>query len=88
VREHVFVHDSNHKGNVAEAEIAAAGVNLGIPVLRPVAEHGRYDLAFELGNKPTRKTRSIFSRCTAASWIVATCYQLEWWRECEVFISA
>jgi prevent-host-death family protein len=51
VHEHVFVHDSNHKGNVAEAEIAAAAVNLGIPVLRPVAEHGRYDLAFELGNK-------------------------------------
>jgi prevent-host-death family protein len=51
VREHVFVPDSNHKGNVAEAEIAAAAVNLGIPVLKPVAEHGRYDLAFELGNK-------------------------------------
>jgi prevent-host-death family protein len=44
----VFVQDSNHKGNVAEAAIAAAAVRLGIGVLRPQAEHGRYDLVFEV----------------------------------------
>jgi prevent-host-death family protein len=51
VYEHAFVHDSNHKGNVAEAEIAAAAIGLGVSVLRPQAEHGRYDLAFEVGHE-------------------------------------
>jgi prevent-host-death family protein len=37
------------KGAIAEAKIAAAALELGIPVLRPVAEHARYDLGFELG---------------------------------------
>jgi prevent-host-death family protein len=38
----------NHKGAVAEAKIVAAAIELGIPVLKPIAEHGRYDLAFEI----------------------------------------
>jgi prevent-host-death family protein len=48
----VFVtnHSTNHKGNVAEAEIAAAAIRLGIDVLKPLVEHGRYDLAFDLGS--------------------------------------
>ena len=41
--------DSNHKGNVAEAKIAAAAIELGIGVLSPMTEHGRYDLVFDLG---------------------------------------
>ena len=45
------MHDSNHKGNVAEAAIAAAAVKLGIDVLRPQFEHGRYDLVFELRSR-------------------------------------
>ena len=40
--------DPNYKGNVAEAEIAAAAARAGIPVLRPAAEHTRYDMVFEL----------------------------------------
>jgi prevent-host-death family protein len=51
VYEHTFVHDTNHKGNVAEAAIAAAAVKLGIEVLRPQLEHGRYDLVFEIGSR-------------------------------------
>jgi hypothetical protein len=47
----VFVHDPNHKGNVTEAAIAAAAVKLGIEVLRPQLEHGRYDLVFDLGSR-------------------------------------
>jgi prevent-host-death family protein len=43
--------DRNHKGNVAEAAIAAAAVKLGISVLRPQFEHGRYDLVFEVGER-------------------------------------
>lgn len=45
---------TNQKGNIAEAEIAAAAIRLGIPVLRPVAEHSRYDLVFELGGRFVR----------------------------------
>jgi hypothetical protein len=47
----VFVHSTNHKGAVAEAKIAAAAVELGVPVLRPQSEHGRYDLVFEIAER-------------------------------------
>jgi len=43
--------DSNRKGAIAEAEIAAAAVHLGVPILKPVAEHGRYDLGLEIGDR-------------------------------------
>jgi prevent-host-death family protein len=46
--EHAFVHDSNHKGNVAEAAIAAEAIKLGIAVVKPLVEHTRYDLIFDL----------------------------------------
>ena len=41
----------NLKGNTAEFKIAAAATALGIPVLRPMAEHGRYDLLFEMAER-------------------------------------
>lgn len=44
----MFVHDTNHKGNVAEAAIAAAAIKLGIDVVKPLVEHTRYDLIFDL----------------------------------------
>jgi prevent-host-death family protein len=44
----------NHKGAVAEAKIAAAAIELGVPVLKPVSEHGRYDLVFDLHGRLTR----------------------------------
>jgi prevent-host-death family protein len=50
----VFVHSTNHKGAVAEAKIAAEAIALGIPVLKPIAEHGCYDLAFDLGSRVLR----------------------------------
>jgi prevent-host-death family protein len=40
---------SNDKGNIAEAAIALEAIKLGIDVLKPMAEHGRYDLALDLG---------------------------------------
>ncbi len=46
--------ESNHKGAVAEAKIAAEALRLGIPVLKPLAEHGRYDLAFDLESRILR----------------------------------
>ena len=45
---------SNHKGAVAEAKIAAQAIALGIPVLKPMSEHGRYDLVFDLGTRLLR----------------------------------
>jgi prevent-host-death family protein len=47
-------YDSNRKGAIAEAEIAAAAVRLGASVLRPISEHGRYDLVFEIGGQLLR----------------------------------
>lgn len=44
----MFVLSTNQKGAIAEAKIVAAAVELGVPVLRPVHEHGRYDLAFDI----------------------------------------
>ena len=44
----------NHKGAVAEAKIAAAAIELGVPVLMPLSEHGRYDLIFDLGSRLLR----------------------------------
>jgi antitoxin (DNA-binding transcriptional repressor) of toxin-antitoxin stability system len=45
----MFVMNSNVKGAVAEQAIVLAATKLGVPVLRPVAEHGRTDLALEIG---------------------------------------
>ena len=45
---------SNDKGNIAEAAIALEATKLGIDVLKPVAEHGRYDLAFDLRHRLLR----------------------------------
>jgi prevent-host-death family protein len=50
----LFVLSTNRKGAIAEAKIVAAATELGVPVLRPVQEHGRYDLAFEIGDRILR----------------------------------
>jgi hypothetical protein len=45
---------TNAKGAIAETKIAAAATELGVSVLRPIVEHGRYDLAFEIGGELLR----------------------------------
>jgi prevent-host-death family protein len=45
----MFVESPNVEGAVAELAIELAATKLGIPVLKPVAEHGRYDMGFEIG---------------------------------------
>jgi hypothetical protein len=50
----VFVFSSNQKGAIAETAIAAEALKAGIHVLKPVAEHQRYDLAFDLGARILR----------------------------------
>jgi prevent-host-death family protein len=49
----VFVqaHSTNLKGAVAELKIAAAAAELGVSVLQPMTEHGRYDLVFEIAGR-------------------------------------
>ena len=43
--------NSNDKGAIAEQEIMCQAVRLGVPVLKPVAEHGRVDLAFDIAGR-------------------------------------
>ena len=42
---------TDQKGAIAELAIQLAAVKLGVEVYRPVAEGGRYDLIFDLGEK-------------------------------------
>lgn len=60
--ERVFVDGPNLKGALAEVEIAAEAIRLGVPVLRPVAEHGRYDLGLEVGGQVLR------TQCKWGAW--------------------
>jgi PD-(D/E)XK endonuclease len=41
---------TDQKGAIAEAEIAAAAIKLGVGVYRPLMEGGRYDLILEVGS--------------------------------------
>jgi hypothetical protein len=43
--------DSNTKGAVAEQAIVLAAMKIDVPVLRPVAEHGRSDLALDIAGR-------------------------------------
>ena len=45
---------TNQKGAIAEAQITAAAIELGIPVLKPVIEGLPYDLVLELGARLVR----------------------------------
>jgi hypothetical protein len=44
----MFVLMPNDKGPIAELEIAAAAVRLGVSVFKPLSEHLRADLVFEI----------------------------------------
>ena len=81
--EHVFVQSTNLKGAIAEAEVTAAATRLGIPVLRPVAEHGRYDLALDVGTRLLRvqckcgtldQDGAVIKVNLASSWLSPTGY--------------
>ena len=45
---------STMKGGIAETQIAAEAVRLGIVVLRPIVEGRRYDLVFDTGSRLLR----------------------------------
>ena len=45
---------TNQKGAIAEAELFAAAVRLGVVVLRPFPENRRYDLVFDIDDRLVR----------------------------------
>jgi hypothetical protein len=45
---------TDQKGAIAEAEIAAAAIKLGVGVFRPLSDGHRYDLIFDLGGRLVR----------------------------------
>ena len=45
---------TNQKGAIAESAITAEAIRLGIRVLRPLVEGGRYDLVFDVGGQLLR----------------------------------
>ncbi len=47
----MFVLTGNEKDNIAELEIAAAAAKLGVGVDKPLVEHARADLVFEIGRR-------------------------------------
>jgi prevent-host-death family protein len=47
----MFVLDANAKGNIAEQAIVLEAMKLGVPILQPVGEHYRCDLAFDLEDR-------------------------------------
>src|SRR3954447_7554996 len=49
--EHVFVDNPNDKGNIAELEIELAALKAGVSVFKPVGEHSRADLIFEINDQ-------------------------------------
>ena len=61
--------NSNVKGAVAEQAIVLAAMKAGVPVLRPVAEHGRTDLALEIGGELFR-VQVKWGRLSAARDVV------------------
>jgi prevent-host-death family protein len=86
---------SNRKGAIAK--IAAAATELGIPVLRPIVEHGRYDLAFEIGSRILRvqckwgslnHDRAVVRVNLQTSWLSPAGYVLRPYSEDEIDLVA
>jgi antitoxin (DNA-binding transcriptional repressor) of toxin-antitoxin stability system len=50
----MFVLGPNEKGDIAEAEIAAAAIRAGCIVSRPLTDHPPYDLVLEIGRQLLR----------------------------------
>ena len=53
---------NGRKGAIAEAFIAATAIDLGINVLRPLAEGGRYDLMFDFGDGRVERVQCKWGR--------------------------
>ncbi len=69
------MHSSNHKGAVAEAAIAYEAIELGVVVFKPLSEHSRADLVFEVGGtllrvqcKTARRRGDVLIVNLVSSW--------------------
>jgi hypothetical protein len=88
---------TNQKGGIAETAITAAAYALDIPVLRPVLEHARYDLAFEIGDQILRvqckwgglhDDGAIIRVNLTSSWCTPTGYSYRPYEEGEIDLVA
>jgi prevent-host-death family protein len=93
----VFVLSTNRKGAIAETKIAAAATELDIPVLRPITEHARYDLAFEIGDRLYRvqckwgglhEDGAVIRVNLTSSWCTPTGYERRYYSENEIDLVA
>jgi prevent-host-death family protein len=93
----VFVLSTNQKGGIAETAITAAATKLGVPVLRPVVEHARYDLAFEIGDRILRvqckwgglhDDGAVIKVNLTSSWCTPTGDERRYYREDEIDLVA
>jgi prevent-host-death family protein len=93
----VFVLSTNQKGGIAETAITAAAYALDIPVLRPVVEHARYDLAFEVGERIYRvqckwgglhDDGAVIKVNLTSSWCTPTGYERRFYSEDEIDLVA
>jgi prevent-host-death family protein len=83
----------NQKGALAEMKIATEAVALGVPVLRPVQEHGRYDLALEIAGQLLRvqckwgrinSEGSVIEVNLVSSWCTPSGYERRYYTEDEI----
>jgi hypothetical protein len=67
----------------SQMKIATAATELGVPVLRPVVEHGRYDLGLEIGDHILRvqckwgaldETQALVKVSLRTSWLTPAGY--------------
>ena len=93
----MFVLSTNRKGAIAETKIAAAATELDIPVLRPITEHARYDLAFEIGERLYRvqckwgglhEDGAVIRVNLTSSWCTPTGYERRYYGENEIDLVA
>jgi prevent-host-death family protein len=92
----MFVLSTNQKGGIAETAITAAATKLGIPVFRPVVEHGRYDLGFEIGDRIYRvqckwgglQGGAVIRVNLTSSWCTPTGYERRYYTEDEIDLVA
>ena len=85
------------KGGIAETKITAAAYELDIPVLRPVVEHARYDLAFEIGDRIYRvqckwgglhDDGAVIKVNLVSSWCTPNGYERRYYTEDEIDLVA
>jgi prevent-host-death family protein len=93
----VFVLSTNRKGAAAETKIAAAATELDIPVLRPITEHARYDLAFEIADRILRvqckwgaldEEGAVIKVSLRSSWCTPTGYERRQYKPNEIDLVA